>query len=139
MLLSTLGFASQILIIDNISNDINPFLLSAIQFGIVAILSAFPTFVAEQPTLSGTLNGMPYLVFAGVLSSGIAYSLQNFGQKFSPSALASLVLSLESVFAALTGLLFMNEVLNSKEYIGCILIFSAIIISQISISKKKKS
>jgi drug/metabolite transporter (DMT)-like permease len=89
LLLSTLGFASQILIIDNISNDINPLLLSAIQFGIVAILSLFPTFIYEKPTLSETISGMPYLLFAGILSSGIAYSLQNFGQKYSPSAVAS--------------------------------------------------
>lgn len=139
LLLSTLGFAFQILIIDHISNDINPLLLSAIQFGVVTILSAFPAFLYEKTTIDATLNCMPYILFAGILSSGIAYSLQNFGQKYSPSAVASLVLSLESVFAAFTGLLFMNEVMSTKEYIGCFLIFSAIIISQINLSRKKVS
>jgi drug/metabolite transporter (DMT)-like permease len=138
LLLSTIGFAGQILIIDHISNDINPLLLSAIQFGVVAILSIFPIFIYEKPTFSGIIDGMPYLLFAGVLSSGIAYSLQNFGQKYSPSSVASLVLSLESVFAAFTGL-FMGEVMNTKEYIGCLLIFSAIIISQINFRKKRKN
>ena len=137
LLLSTLGFASQILIIDSISNDINPFLLSAIQFGVVAILSLIPTFIVEKPSFADTIQGMPYLIFAGVLSSGIAYSLQNFGQKYSPSTLASLVLSLESVFAAFTGFLFMDEVMSSKEYIGCILIFLAIVLSQINFKKRK--
>ena len=137
LMLSTLGFASQILIIDHISNDINPLLLSAIQFGVVAILSIFPTFILESPTIEGTIEAMPYLLFAGVLSSGIAYTLQNYGQKYTKPTVASLVLSLESVFAAITGFLFLNEEMSGKEFIGCILIFSAIIISQINISKRK--
>ncbi len=137
LLLSTIGFASQILIIDHISNDINPLLLSAIQFGVVAILSIFPTFMFENPTVSNVFDGMPYILFAGILSSGIAYSLQNFGQKYSPSTVASLVLSLESVFAAITGFLFMNEIMSGKEFAGCILIFSAIILSQIDLKKRK--
>lgn len=137
LMLSTLGFASQILIIDHISNDINPLLLSAIQFGVVAILSIFPTFILESPTIEGTIKAMPYLLFAGVLSSGIAYTLQNYGQKYTKPTVASLVLSLESVFAAITGFLFLNEEMSGKEFIGCILIFSAIIISQINISKRK--
>lgn len=137
-LLSTLGFASQILIIDHISNDINPLLLSAIQFGIVAILSMFPTFIFETPTIEGTIGAMPYLLFAGALSSGVAYSLQNFGQKFTKPAVASLVLSLESVFAAITGT-FLGEEMLGKELIGCLLIFAAIIVSQIEFSKLIKS
>ena len=137
LMLSTLGFASQILIIDHISNDINPLLLSAIQFSVVAILSIFPTFILETPTIEGTIRAMPYLLFAGVLSSGIAYTLQNYGQKYTKPTIASLVLSLESVFAAITGFLFLNEEMSEKEFIGCILIFSAIIISQINISKRK--
>lgn len=137
LMLSTLGFASQILIIDHISNDINPLLLSAIQFGVVAILSIFPTFSFESPTIEGTIKAMPYLLFAGVLSSGIAYTLQNYGQKYTKPTVASLVLSLESVFAAITGFLFLNEEMSGKEFIGCILIFSAIIISQINTSKRK--
>ena len=137
-LLSTLGFASQILIIDHISNDINPLLLSAIQFGVVAILSMFPTFIFETPTIEGTIGAMPYLLFAGALSSGVAYSLQNFGQKFTKPAVASLVLSLESVFAAITGT-FLGEEMLGKELIGCLLIFAAIIVSQIEFSKLIKS
>lgn len=136
IILSAFGFATQILIIDHISNDINPLLLSVIQFGIVGILSLLPIFILEKPTIGGTIDAMPYLLFAGVLSSGIAYTLQNYGQISTPPTIASLVLSLESVFAALTGFLFLDENMSGKEFIGCILIFSAIIISQINFKRK---
>ena len=138
-LLSTFGFATQILIIDHIISDINPLLLTVIQFGVVAILSMFPTFIFESPTIDGTIGAMPYILFAGVLSSGIAYTLQNYGQKTTPPAIASLVLSLESVFAAITGFLFLDELMSGKEFAGCILMFSAILISQIEFKKIKNS
>ena len=136
LLLSAFGFAVQILIVDNISQDINTILLSIIQLSAVAILSLFPICIIEQPSISNTLNAMPYLLFAGVLSSGIAYTLQIVGQKYTTPVVASLIMSLESVFAAITGWLFLNEILSLNETIGCILIFIAIIISQIDFKKR---
>ena len=137
LLLSAFGFAVQILIVDNISQDINTILLSIIQLSAVAILSLFPICIIEQPSISNTLNAMPYLLFAGVLSSGIAYTLQIVGQKYTTPVVASLIMSLESVFAAITGWLFLNEILSLNETIGCILIFIAIIISQIDFKKRE--
>lgn len=136
ILLSTLGFAIQILIIDYISNDINPLLLSIIQFGVVGILSLFPIIIVEKPTMNASLQAMPYLLFAGVLSSGIAYTLQTVGQKYTNPTIASLILSLESVIAAITGVLFLNEQMTLQEFIGCLFIFMAIIFSQINFKKK---
>ena len=136
LLLSAFGFAVQILIVDSISQDINTILLSIIQLSAVAILSLFPICIIEQPSISNTLDAMPYLLFAGVLSSGIAYTLQIVGQKYTNPIVASLIMSLESVFAAITGWLFLNEILSLNETIGCILIFIAIIISQIDFKKR---
>ena len=137
LLLSAFGFAVQILIVDSISQDINTILLSIIQLSAVVILSLFPICIIEQPSISNTLDAMPYLLFAGVLSSGIAYTLQIVGQKYTNPVVASLIMSLESVFAAITGWLFLNEILSLNETIGCILIFIAIIISQIDFKKRE--
>ncbi len=136
ILLSTLGFAIQILIIDYISNDINPLLLSIIQFGVVGILSLFPIIIIEKPTIEASIQAMPYLLFAGILSSGIAYTLQIVGQKYTNPTIASLILSLESVIAAITGVLFLNEQMILQEFVGCLFIFMAIIFSQINFKKK---
>jgi drug/metabolite transporter (DMT)-like permease len=136
LLLSAFGFAVQILIVDSISQDINTILLSIIQLSAVAILSLFPICIIEKPSISNTLDAMPYLLFAGVLSSGIAYTLQIVGQKYTTPVVASLIMSLESVFAAITGWLFLNEILSFNETIGCVLIFIAIIISQIEFKKR---
>ena len=137
LLLSAFGFAVQILIVDSISQDINTILLSIIQLSAVVILSLFPICIIEQPSISNTLDAMPYLLFAGVLSSGIAYTLQIVGQKYTNPVVASLIMSLESVFAVITGWLFLNEILSLNETIGCILIFIAIIISQIDFKKRE--
>lgn len=139
VILSAFGFAGQILIIDHINNDINPLFLSVVQFGVVGILSLFPTFISEKPTIDATINALPYLLFAGIMSSGIAYTLQIVGQKYTAPTIASLIMSLESVFAAITGVLFLNEKMSLQEFIGCLFIFSAIIISQINFDNKKKT
>lgn len=136
LILAAAGFAVQILIVDYITKDINPILLSIIQFLVVGILSLFPTLIIEKPTLVNTFDAMPYLLFAEVLSSGVAYTLQIIGQKHTSPTVASLILSLESVFAALTAWLFLDEEMMFKEYIGCLFIFSAIILSQLNFKKK---
>lgn len=139
IILSAFGFAGQILIIDHINQDINPIFLSVVQFGVVGILSLFPTFILEKPTMDATISALPYLLFAGILSSGIAYTLQIVGQKHTAPTIASLIMSLESVFAAITGVLFLNETMSLQEFIGCLCIFIAIIISQINFDNKKKT
>lgn len=139
LLLSACGFAIQILIVDSIIQDINPILLSIIQLSVVAVFSLTPIFFVEKPTISNIGDALPYLLFAGVLSSGIAYTFQIIAQKYTNPVVASLIMSLESVFAALTGWLFLHEVLSTNETIGCILIFIAIIISQVDFKRKKTS
>ena len=79
------------------------------------------------------------IAYAGFLSSGIAYTLQMVGQKYTNPIIASLILSLEAVFAALAGYIMLNEVMTSREFLGCSIVFLAIIFSQIpkDIFKKK--
>ena len=137
LLLSAFGFAVQILIVDSIGDNINSILLSVIQVSVVAILSIPAILLDEKPTFDNTISAMPYLLYAAILSSGIAYTLQIVGQKYTNHVVSSLIMSLESVFAAITGWLILNETLSTNETIGCALIFIAIIAAQIEFKKKK--
>jgi drug/metabolite transporter (DMT)-like permease len=95
--------------------------------------------VFEKPTLTGVMTAMPYLLYIGIMSSGIAYTLQIVGQQLSENpTVASIIMSLESVFAALGGLL-VGETLSVKEGIGCIIMFAAIILSQVDFKRKEVS
>ncbi len=136
LLLSSLGFSFQIIIVDRILKDINPILLSIIQFSTIFILSIIPICFFEQPTIDNTLSAIPYLLFTGILSSGVAYTLQIVGQKHTTPTISSLIMSLEAVFAAITAYIILDEALSFKEYLGCAIIFIAIIISQINFKKK---
>ena len=94
--------------------------------------------VLEEPSLAGIQHCLPQLAHVGFLSMGISYGLQILAQKNLPQTPAALIMSLESVFAALFGWLILGEVMQSHELIGCLLLFIAIIVSQIEIKPKKK-
>lgn len=99
-----------------------------------AILSGVGMLCGELPTWENIVGAMIPLLYAGVLSSGIAYTFQIIGQKHLAPTVASLLMSLESVFATLAGWVVLKEVLSTKELIGCGLVFAAIIFTQKSIS-----
>ena len=92
----------------------------------------------EQPHLSQILQAWLPLAYAGVLSSGVAYTLQIITQKHLNPTVASLLMSLESVFAVLTGWLVLKERLSVKELLGCVLVFAAIILAQLPQKQKEK-
>ena len=132
-----LGFSVQILLIDHFAVGLDGMRLSCIQALMVTILSAPIALFSETITISGITACWLPLCFAGILSMGVAYSLQIVGQqKLEPTA-ASLIMSLESVFAVLGGWMILHETMNGWEISGCILVFSAVIISQLPLSKKK--
>ena len=81
---------------------------------------------------------LPYVFYLGIVSSGIGYTLQIVGQKGTPPTAASLILSLESVFGAIAAAIFLKETLLPKELIGCVLVFAAVILAQLSFQKRKK-
>ena len=131
-------YAIQILCIDIFAPDLDSVRLNCLCCAIASGLAAVTTFAVEAPTWEAVNSCWGALLYAGILSSGIAFTLQMTGQKHVEPATASLLMSLESVFAVLSGWLVLGDKLNVWESIGCVLIFAAIMISQIPEKKKSK-
>ena len=130
------AFAEQILLIDKAGADLDGLRLNCIQSLVVAVVSTVFMFLFETPDLESICVSWLPIAYAGILSTGVAYSLQIVGQKHLPPAPAALIMSLESVFAALSGWLILHERLSTWETLGCILVFAAVILSQIPIKKQ---
>lgn len=124
-------FSVHILIIDYFSPKVDGVKMSCIQFFVSGILCAFPMIISEKPMLDAVLSAYLPLLYAGVLSCGVAYTLQIIAQKNTDPTVASLILSLESVFAALAGWVIIQEKLSPKELFGCALVFLAILLAQL--------
>lgn len=139
VLAGSLLFAVHILIIDHFSPKTDGVRLSCIQFFTAGIISLVPMFLFETPSFSAIVSATGPILYAGVLSSGAGYTLQIIGQKGADPSVASLILSLESVFSAIFGFLLLHQVLSLKELVGCALIFGAIILSQLPEKQKEES
>lgn len=126
-----LAFAVQITLIDRLGHDVDGLRLNCIQCLVVAILSSFFMFGMEAPSLPDILSCWLPIGYAGVLSMGVAYSLQVLGQQRLEPTAASLIMSLESVVAAITGWLILHETMTFWELLGCCMVFAAVILSQI--------
>ena len=137
VLLCALIFSLHILAVDYFSPRVDGIRLSCIQFFVCGCISAVPMLVWEHPELFQIIRAWQPLAYAGVLSSGVAYTLQIVTQKHLNPTVASLLMSLESVFAVLTGWLVLNERLSLKELLGCVLVFTAIILAQLPQKQKK--
>lgn len=124
-------FSLHIITVDHFSPDANCVAMSAIQFAVCAVLSAIAMFIFEEPSWTGITDCAVPILYAGVLSSGVAYTLQIVGQKGMNPTIASLIMSLESVFSALAGLVVLHQVLSGRETLGCVLMFAAIILAQL--------
>lgn len=129
--LAAIAFSIHILFIDYFSPKVDGMKLSFIQFLVCGFLCGIVMIIAENPDLHRILQAWLPLVYAGVLSCGLADTLQIVAQKNTDPTVASLILSLESVFAALAGWLILNERLSTKECLGCALVFVAIILVQL--------
>lgn len=139
VLAGSLLFAVHILIIDHFSPKTDGVRLSCIQFFTAGIISLVPMFLFETPSVTAIISAAGPILYAGVLSSGAGYTLQIVGQKDADPSVASLILSLESVFSAIFGFLLLHQVLSLKELAGCALIFGAIILSQLPENRKQES
>ena len=131
LLLCAASFAVQILLIDYFSALVNPVKLAWCQFLVCGILSSIPMFVLEHPTLSVIMGGWTSILYAGALSTGVAYTIQVVAQRGMNPAIASLIMSLESVISVIAGWLLLNQHLSCRELMGCLLMFAAIIIVQL--------
>ena len=136
VLLCAIAFSIHILVIDHFSPKVDGVKMSAIQFLTAAIISAVPTLLWEQPVFTEVLQAWQPVLYAGVMSCGVAYTLQIIAQKNADPTVASLLLSLESVFSVLAGWVLLGQGLSLKELFGCVLIFCAIILAQLPEKKK---
>lgn len=127
-----LGFAVQITLVSLLSPGMDGFRMNCVQCLTVALLSVPVMLLTEEPRWADISAAWLPLVFAGVLSMGVAYSLQIVGQKHVEPTAASLIMSLESAFAALGGWWLLGERMTGREYLGCALVFFAVILSQLS-------
>ena len=124
-------FSLHILTIDYFSPKTDGVKLSCIQFLVSGILSGIPALILEDPSLSYILTAWLPILYAGALSSGVAYTLQIIGQKDMNPTVASLILSLESCISVLAGWLILGQKLSSRELFGCLIMFGAIILAQL--------
>lgn len=136
--LCALVFSIHILVIDYFSPKVDGVKMSCIQFFVCGIVSLPPMFFTETPKIGAIVEGWAPLLYAGVLSCGVAYTLQIIGQKNVNPAVASLILSLESCFSVLAGWMVLGEKLSMRESVGCVLMFGAIILAQLPDRKKEE-
>ncbi len=142
VIICAVGYSLQIMAIDKYSPKVDCLKLSFLQFLVTAILSLVVMFIVEKPAMSDILSSWVSILYAGILSSGVAYTLQIFGQKYTPPTIASMLMSLESAFAVLSAIVFSSivsgvpELPTGYEWIGIILMFTAIMLSQLPEKKK---
>lgn len=129
-------WAVHILTIDYFSNKMESLKLSCIQFATCSVLSLITALIFEHITINGISQALIPILYGGLLSVGVAYTLQVVAQKNAKPSHAAIILSMESVFGAIGGALLLGESMSSRGYIGCILILGGILISQINFSPK---
>lgn len=133
---SAFFFALHIMILGHYSKKVSAFKLSCLQFFVVGVLSLPLMLLFEQPQITSIVAGAVPILFIGVVVTGIAYTLQIFGQKGLRPVVATLILSSESIFAVLGGMIILGEVLTGREILGCIVMVCALVLSQVNMKKK---
>ena len=126
---SAVVFAVHIQLIDRLGGNLNSIKLSAIQFGAAAVIACAVMLLFETPNLDGILACWTDILYVAIFSGALGYTLQIVGQKSTDPTLASLIMCLESVFAALGGWLVLGEALSGREILGCALMLSASVIA----------
>ena len=131
-------FSGHILCCDRFVNKCNPIRLSAIQFITAAAISWVAAFILETPGVEKIISAIIPILYCGIVSGGIGYTLQIVAQKYTDPTVASLLMSLESVFAAIAGALILGERMSARELIGCAVMFIAIVLVQLPFPLKSK-
>lgn len=131
VLIGSVGWAIHILLIDNFTKKIDPLKLSSIQFATCSILSLLVAFIFEDINIVDISAALVPILYGGLLSVGVAYTLQVVAQKNAKPSHAAILLSMESVFGAIGGAMFLGERIGSRGLVGCVLIFIAIMVSQL--------
>ena len=136
-LICALFFAFQILFIEKFAPECDGIKLSCIQFFTAGAISTILMFIFERPDFADIKAGLLPILYSGIMSCGFAYTMQVIGQKYCEATIASLLMCMESVFATLFAALFLHESLSGREIAGCIIMFTAIVISQFTTAPKK--
>lgn len=136
--LCAIGFSFHILLIDHYSPKADGVFISCVQFLVAGVIGTIVSFALETPNWSSLCAAWAPVLYAGVLSSGVGYTLQILGQKNMNPVVASLILSLESVFSLISGWLLLGQHLSVREQFGCLLVFCAILLAQIPVPVRKR-
>lgn len=138
-ILSLIGaffYGVHILVVDHYSHRVHPVKMSCMQFLVVGLLSLIPMFFLETPTAQSIMECKIPLIYSGIITCGIAYTLQIYGQKYTLPILATLILCLESVFAVVGGALILGEVMTTREILGCVLMISAVVLANTKMEQR---
>lgn len=138
VLLCAVFFSFHIMVIDKFSPKVDGIKLSCLQFFVAGAVASIGMLIFEKPSLNDIIMSSMPIAYSGIMSCGVAYTLQIIGQKYADPVLATIIMSLESVFAALSGWLFLNEMMTSREFFGCLIVFMAVIYIQLPSLKIKK-
>lgn len=130
-ILGAFAFAAHILVIDYFCKKVNNMALSCMQFFVAGALSIICMFIFEEPQIAEIKGAIVPLAYAGVMSCGVAFTAQIFGQKYANPTVASVLLCLESVFSVIFGWLLLDQKLAGREYLGCVIMFVAVILTQL--------
>ena len=136
VMLCSLAFAVHILVIDNFTQKVNGVALSTAQFAVAAVVSGIAAALTETPTLAGIKECIWPLLYVGVMSGGVGYTLQILAQKDANPTVVSLLLSLESVFSVIAGAVILHDRLTGRELLGCGLMMLAVILAQLPARSK---
>ncbi len=129
-------YAVHILVIDKVSPNLDGVRLSALQFFVAGAISFVIMLLTEEVTLEAIKAAAPSIAYSGIMSSGVAYTLQILGQQKTEPTIATMIMSLESVFGVLTAMIILSQVPSTRETLGCVLMFAAIIVAQLPEKKK---
>lgn len=138
MCIAALMFAFQIMCCDYFAPKGNPIAIAAIQFATVAVLSWPTAFVIEEPTMEGLLAAGIPLLYCGLMSGGVGYTFQVIAQRHTDPTPASLLMSMEAVFAVIAGAILLHERMTGRELLGCVILFAAMILVQIPMPQRKR-
>jgi len=139
LLIGSFFWAAHIMVIDRFVEQISPIKFASVQFYVCGILSLICSAFTEQTTISAVQSALIPFLYSGLMSVGVAYTCQIIGQKHADPTFASIILSTESVFAAIGGAILMNETMTARGYIGCVIIFIGIILAQLKPNKSEHS
>lgn len=135
VLCGTVFWAIHILVIDHFAPKVNGLKMSCIQFFTAGILSLIMALLTETIELGAIINSAGPILYTGIVVVGIAYTFQILGQNGTNPTVAAIILSMESVFAVVSGMILLGEIMSIKEIIGCILMFAAVLITEVKPSK----